>query len=63
MQQMEIWSVILFLSRETFHAKKVFVLSSSMKLGPDCLQIASQTTLRDFFILQTGQQTTITGTS
>ena len=33
MQQMEIWSVILFLSRQQFHAKQVFVLSSSMKVG------------------------------
>ena len=31
---MEIWLVILFLSRKTFHAKQTFVLSSSMKLGP-----------------------------
>ena len=30
----EIWLVILFLSRKKFHAKQIFVLSSSMKLGP-----------------------------
>ena len=31
----EIWSAILFLSGQTFHAKQICVLSSSMKLGPD----------------------------
>ena len=31
---MEIWLVILFLSRQKFHAKHIFVLSSFMKLGP-----------------------------
>ena len=31
---MEIWLVNLFLSRKKFHAKQMFVLSSSMKLGP-----------------------------
>ena len=31
---MEIWLVILFLSRKKFHAKQIVVLSSSMKLGP-----------------------------
>ena len=36
MQQMEIWLVILFLSRKKFPAKQIFVLSSSMKLGPEC---------------------------
>lgn len=30
----EIWLVILFLSRQKFHAKQIFVPSSSMKLGP-----------------------------
>ena len=30
----EIWLVILFLSRKKFHAKQIFVLSSAMKLGP-----------------------------
>ena len=30
----EVWLVILFLSRKEFHAKQIFVLSSSMKLGP-----------------------------
>ena len=30
----DVWLVILFLSRKTFHAKQTFVLSSSMKLGP-----------------------------
>ena len=34
MQQMEIWLVILFLSRKNFHAKQNVVPSSSMKLGP-----------------------------
>ena len=34
MQQMEIWLVILFLSRKKFHAKQIFVLSSSVKLVP-----------------------------
>ena len=29
----EIWLVILFLSRKKFHAKQIFVLSSTMKLG------------------------------
>ena len=33
--KMEIQLVILFLSRKEFHAKQIFVLSSSMKLGPD----------------------------
>ena len=32
---MEIWLVILFLSRNKFHAKQIFMLSSSMKLGLD----------------------------
>ena len=31
----EIWLVILFLSRRKFHAKQICVLGSSMKLGPD----------------------------
>ena len=31
----EIMLVILFLSRQKFHAKQIFVLSSSMKLGQD----------------------------
>ena len=30
----EIWLVILFESRQTFHAKRIVGLSSSMKLGP-----------------------------
>ena len=34
MQQIEILLVILFLSRKKLHAKQMFVLSSSMKLGP-----------------------------
>ena len=34
MQQMEIWLVILFLSRKKFQAKQMFVLSSSTKFGP-----------------------------
>ena len=34
MQQMKTWLVILFLSRKKCHAKQIFVLSSSMKLGP-----------------------------
>ena len=29
------WYVILFLSRKKFHAKQIFVLSSSMKLAPE----------------------------
>ena len=32
---MKIWLVILILSRKKFHAKKIYVLSSYMKLGPD----------------------------
>ena len=32
--RMEIWLVNLFLSRKKYHAKQIFVLSSSMKLGP-----------------------------
>ena len=32
---MQLWLVTLFLSRKKFHAKQIFVLSSSMKLGPD----------------------------
>ena len=32
-KQVDIWLVILFLSRQKFHAKQIFVLSSSMKLG------------------------------
>ena len=35
MQQMESLLVILFLSRKKVRAKQIFVLSSSMKLGPD----------------------------
>ena len=31
---MEIWLVILFLRRKKFNAKQIFMLSSSMKLGP-----------------------------
>ena len=31
---LKIWLVILFLSRKKFHAKQIFVLSSSMKFGP-----------------------------
>ena len=34
MQQIKIWLVILFLSRKTFHAKQIFVLTGFMKLGP-----------------------------
>ena len=40
MQQIEILLVILFLSRKKFHSKQMFVLSSSMKLGPDVLLTA-----------------------
>ena len=45
---MEIWLVILFLSRKTFHAEQIFVLSSAMKLGPGLLyrQSASTTLAR-----------------
>ena len=32
---MEIWLVILFLSRKKFHAKQIFVPTGFMKLGPD----------------------------
>ena len=32
----EIWLVIMFLLRKKFYAKQIFVLSSSMKLGPGC---------------------------
>ena len=39
--QVEIWLVILFLSRKKFNAKQIFVLSSSMKLGPDLLIMIS----------------------
>ncbi len=38
----EIWLVILFLSRKKFHAKQIFVLSSSMKLGPDVIPVDSK---------------------
>ena len=34
MQQMEIWLVILFLSRQKVNAKQMFLLSSSMKFDP-----------------------------
>ena len=34
MQQMQIWLVILFLSKKKFHAKQIVVLTSSMKLDP-----------------------------
>ena len=34
MQQIEIWLVILFLSRKNFLAMQICVLSSSMKLDP-----------------------------
>ena len=34
MQLMETWLVILFLSRKKFHAKQIFMLSSSMRVGP-----------------------------
>ena len=46
MQQMEIWLVILFLSRKKFHAKQMFVISS-MKLSPgDMGAIASIASLK-----------------
>ena len=35
MQRMEIWLVILFLSRNKFHAKQMFVLTGFMKSGPN----------------------------
>ncbi len=38
----EIWLVILFLSMKKFHAKHIFVLSSSMKLGPDVIPVDSK---------------------
>ena len=31
---LEIWLVILFLSKKKFHAKHIFVLTGFMKLGP-----------------------------
>ena len=37
---MEILLVILFLSRKKFHAKQIFVISSSMKFGPDEVVVA-----------------------
>ena len=37
----EIWLVILFLSRRKFHAEQIFVLSSSMNLGPGPLTYLS----------------------
>ena len=36
---MEIWLVILFLSRKKFHAKQIFVLRSFLKLCPDAAVI------------------------
>ena len=30
----DVWLAFLFLLREKFHAKQIFVLSSAMKLGP-----------------------------
>ena len=51
----KIWLVILFLSRQKCYAKQMFVLSSSMKLGPDVHFLSSlllysfnQNTLLDF---------------
>ena len=35
----EILLVILFLSRQKFHAKQIVVLSSSMKLGPGLYKV------------------------
>ena len=46
MQQMEIWLVILFLTRKKFHAKQIFVLSISMKLGT--VLLGTTTTLKRF---------------
>ena len=46
MQQMEIWLAILFLSRKKFRAKQIFVLSSSIKLGPGNIGLVRQ---REFF--------------
>ena len=40
-QQMEIWLVILFLSRKTFNAKQICVFSHTMKLGPGLIRLAS----------------------
>ena len=37
----ENWLVILFLSREKFHAKQILLLSSAMKLGPDQTTVSS----------------------
>ena len=39
MQQMKIWLVILFLPRNKFLAKQIFVLSSTMKLGPGLMNL------------------------
>ena len=38
MDKMEIWLVILFLSRKKCHAKQICVLSSAMKLGPGLIR-------------------------
>ena len=54
---MEIWLVILFLSRKKFDAKQIFVvLSSSLKLGPGlvclatCIKIKYKNTKNSAFI-------------
>ena len=54
MQQMEIWLVILFLSRKKCHAKQICVLSSSMKLGPDALLLLNGQGHRGMFSLVKG---------
>ena len=46
----EIWLVILFLSRKKFHAKQIFVLSSAMNLGPGLIfDDSSKVSLREYF--------------
>ena len=63
MQQKEIWSVILFLSRKQFQAKQIFVLSSSMKLGPCLLSIGflASTVIRFAFLIVFGFTTRTNG--
>ena len=54
MQQMEIWLVILFLSRKKCHAKQIVVLSSAMKLSPDALLFLNGQGHRGMFSLVKG---------
>ena len=48
--QVEIWLVILFLSRQKIHAMNIFVLSRSMKLGPDGQSLLLF--LKDYLVLK-----------